>query len=128
MWGREARKLPENRSVPYRLASHQLEFLLKQWGRNYAHIDDVVEAVVNCLKYKHKGTFSVMQPYVWMNEELAPLIEWKGYEWTENPNAVGLSHVNSHVKQRVSPPVPGWEPKVLMEQELPRLEKELNKT
>ena len=32
MWGREERKLSENRSVPYRLASHRLEFLLKNWG------------------------------------------------------------------------------------------------
>ena len=128
MWGREERKPPLTRSVPYRLASHQLELLLKNWGRNYVHVDDVVEAVTDCLKYKHKGTFSVMHPYVWMNEDLAPLIEWEGYEWTENPNTVDLNHANSHVKQRVSPPVPGWEPKVLMEEELPRLEKELNRT
>ena len=126
MWGKEERKRPENRSVPYRLATHQLPYLLKGYGRNYVHVDDVVEAVANCLKYRHKGTFSVMHPYVWMNEDIATLVEWKGYEWTENPGAVGLNHVNSHVKKRVSPPVPGWEPKVLMEEELPRLERELN--
>ena len=126
MWGNEARKNPRYRSVPYRLAGHELEFLLRNWGRNYVHVDDVAEAVKGCLKYTHKGTYSMMGDRVWLNEDLAPFVEWKGYEWTDNPNDLNLSYVNSHVKKRVSPSVPGWKPQVLMEKELPKLEKALN--
>ena len=64
MWGNEARKNPRYRSVPYRLAAHELEFLLRNWGRNYVHVDDVAEAVKGCLKYKHKGTYSMMGDHV----------------------------------------------------------------
>ena len=126
MWGNEARKNPRYRSVPYRLAAHELEFLLRNWGRNYVHVDDVAEAVKGCLKYKHKGTYSMMGDHVWLNEDLAPFVEWKGYEWTDNPSDLNLSYVNSHVKTRVSPSVPGWEPQVVMKEALPALEKELN--
>ena len=126
MWGDEAKKVSTNGTVPYRLASHDLEYMFQNWVRKYVHVSDVVEAVKLCLYNRPQGTFDLAPDRAWTNQELAELVEWKDYQWIDNPQAVGLRHISSHVNRDELPILPGWEPKVLMEEELPRLERELN--
>ena len=126
MWGNEAKKVSTNGTVPYRLASHDLEYMFSNWVRKYVHVSDVVEAVKLCLYNRPQGTFDLAPDRSWTNQELAELVEWKNYQWIDNPQAVGLKHISTHVNRDELPTPPGWTPKVLMEEELPRLERELN--
>ena len=127
MWGNEQNKQAHQGSVPWRLAAHNLEYLLRNWNRKYVHIADVIAAVKLCLENRPKGTFDLAPDYFWSNEELAKLVEWKGYEWADNPLNVGFNYISSHESRDELPTPPGWAPKVLMEEELPRLERELNR-
>ena len=126
MWGNEERKRPEHRSVPCRLAAHQLEYLFRNWSRYYVHVEDVVSAVQVCLEDRHKGTYSVVDPRPWANTELAKMVKWSGYEWVDNPKSVGMRHVLEAVPAPTSDRVPNWKPCKAMEIELPRLEGKLN--
>ena len=126
MWGDEdGAKNLEHRSVPFRLAAHNLEYLFRNWGRNYVHVSDVVVAVKLCLENRPKGTFDLMTEYV-SNQKAATFIEWQGYEWLDSPEKVGFKYISSHNEDNTLPMPPGWTPKVLMAIELPRLEWELN--
>lgn len=49
------------------------------------HFSDVVCAVKHCLEYGPAGVYSMMGDVIWMNVDLAELIEWDGYEWVDNP-------------------------------------------
>lgn len=80
MWGNEHKKAGSNGSVPWRLASHSLEYLYRNWQRKYVHVSDVVEAVQLCLNNRPQGTFDLAPDRFWTNEALAELIEWKGYQ------------------------------------------------
>ena len=127
MWGDEAKKVSTNGTVPYRLASHDLECMFRNWTRKYVHVTDVVAAVKLCLETRPQGTFDLAPDRVWTNQQLAELVEWKDYQWIDNPQQV-IKYASSHVNKDELPRPPGWTPKVLMEEELPRLERELNKT
>ena len=48
----------------------------------YEVMDTPIDAVKNCLKYRHKSIYSVMPEYVWSNEDLALLVQWRGYQWS----------------------------------------------
>ncbi len=124
MWGREDKKRPQARSVPYMLATHTIKYLFRNWTRNYVHIDDVIRAIELCLTYRLPGTFRLFDPEPWTNEMLAELIEWDEYEW-KNPEEV-LSHVSPHIVKPLSLPLPNWKPTVDMRKEFPRLERETN--
>ena len=126
MWGNENAKVSTNGSVPYRLATHDLEYMFRDWARKYVHVSDVVEAVKLCLYNQPRGTFDLAPDHFWTNQQLAELIEWKEYQWIDSPKEVGFKYVSSHVNRDELPTPPDWMPKVLMEEELPRLEKELN--
>ena len=124
MWGDETNKNPDGRSVPYQLATRTLKKLYRQWGRNYVHVSDVIEAVKNCLAYRHRGVYSMMGDVVYMNEDLAHLVEWDGYEWMDSDLKYQIPHLNK-VK---TPRIPGWTPAVQMKDELPWMEKQLNES
>lgn len=127
IWGDEdGTKNLEHRSVPFRLAAHNLEFLFRNWGRNYVHVSDVVAAVKLCLENRPKGTFDLMTEYV-PNQKAATFVEWQGYEWLDSPEKVDFKYMSSQNEDSTLPMPPGWTPKVLMAVELPRLEWELNK-
>lgn len=126
IWGRDHKRKPEYRSVPYRLASHDLKYLFRGWGRYYIHVSDVARAVRECLIHRHKGTYSLAQSVMWMNEDLAELVEWSGYEWIDKPETVGHRYILHKFPKPVSPPVPGWKPEVRLKDELPQLERALN--
>ena len=84
MWGDERHKgNPKDRSVPFQLATHQLEFLYKHWGRDYVHVNDVVEAVKISVRDKPTGIFNLSGEY-WWNEDLAKLTNWNNYELIDN--------------------------------------------
>ena len=126
MWGNEDGTINlEHRSVPFRLAAHNLEFLFRNWGSNYVHVHDVVAAVKLCLENRPKGTFDLITEYV-SNQKAAAFVDWQGYEWLDSPEKVGSKYISSHNEDSTLPMPPGWTPKVLMAVELPRLEKELN--
>ena len=133
VWGDEGGvKVPEHRSIPFRLASHSLKHLFRDWGRNYVHVQDVVAAVTLCLESRPKGTFDLTTEYV-SNQKAATLVEWQGYEWLENPKEAGFKYILNDIEDSwdgeagstMATP-PGWTPKVLMAEVLPRLERELN--
>ena len=125
MWGDEREKNSADGSVPFRLAAHNLEYLFKNWARNYVHVHDVVAAVKLCLENRPKGTFNLITEYV-TNQQAATFLEWQGYEWVDNPQEVGFKYISSHTEDSTTPTPPGWGPKVLMGVELPRLERELS--
>ena len=122
MWGDERNKNPRYSTVPYKLASHTLERMYRNWGRNYVHVSDVVQAIKNCLDYRHRGVYSMMGDVVWMNEQLAELVKWDGYEWADSE----LKYKNLHLDKVKTPRIPGWTPQVQMKDELPRMEEEFN--
>lgn len=126
IWGDEREKNSASGSVPFRLASHNLEYMFKYWARNYVHVHDIVAAVKLCLENRPKGTFDLITEYV-SNEKISSLAEWQGYEWIDDPREVGFKYISSHKENSTLPTPPGWTPKVLMEEELPRLERELSK-
>ena len=125
IWGDEREKNSASGSVPFRLASHNLEYMFRHWARNYVHVSDVVAAVKLCLENRPKGNFDLITEYV-TNEKISTFVKWQGYEWIDNPREVGFKYISSHNENSTLPTPPGWTPKVLMEKELPRLEKELN--
>ena len=121
MWGEETNKNPKYRTVPYQLATRTLKKLYRNWGRNYVHVSDVIRAVKNCLEYRHRGVWSMTGETVWMNEDLAELVEWKGYEWMDSD----LKFKNSHLQEVNTPRIPEWTPTVEMKEMLPSMEREL---
>ena len=123
MWGNEEAKVSTNGSVPYRLATHNLEYMFRDWARKYVHVSDVVEAVKLCLYNQPRGTFDLAPDHFWTNQQLAELVEWKDYQWIDNPQEVGFKYISSHANRDELPTPPGWAPKILMEEELPRLGK-----
>ena len=127
IWGDEREKNSASGSVPFRLASHNLAYMFRHWARNYVHVHDIVAAVKLCLENRPKGTFDLITEYV-TNAKISTLVKWQGYEWIDDPREVGFKYISSHNEDSTLPTPPGWTPKVLMEEELPRLERELSKT
>ena len=125
MWGKEQNKAGSSGSVPWRLATHNLEFMFRNWRRKYVHVSDVVEGVRTCLRNRPKGKFDLAPARFHTNERLAELVEWDGFEWVENPQDVGHKFISSHEIRDELPTPPGWLPKVVMEEALPRLEREM---
>lgn len=119
IWGDESGCIGD-RSIPYRLASRQLEHLFSDWGRDYIHITDVVEAVRICIKTQLQGTFDLATGTVTTNKELASLVEWKDYRIVNNPADVQHKYPIHHISPRGNM-VPGWNPTIKIEEELPRL-------
>ena len=123
MWGDESNKKATLGSVPWRLASHSLEYLIRNWKRKYVHINDVVDAVKICLRDNLKGAFDVAPDEFHTSEALAELIRWDGYKWTDNPlKDLGMNFISSHTNADLVSKIPKWEPKIRIEDELPRLE------
>ena len=129
IWGDErVRKSTGHGSLAYRLASHDLQYLIKDWLRYYIHVSDVVRAVITCLEDRCRGTFSLADAIPFTNKELADLISWKGYEWIDDPVEAGLMHYRTtHARSsHKSAWIPNWEPQVDLREELPRLEQEIH--
>ena len=120
MWGDEKHKGdPTDRSVPYLLATHQLKYLYRNWGRDYVHISDVVRAVKEALRNTPQGTFNLNSEY-WSNEELAELTEWKGYEMIGDPAKKLGIQFNTPVPKSTAdgqPSLPNWEPQACLKTE-----------
>lgn len=116
MWGEETNKNPKYRTVPYMLSTRTLKKMYRGWGRNYVHVSDVIRAVNHCLETRPSGIYSMMGDKIWMNEELAELIDWKGYEVVD----LDLKYQIPHFDKVETPQIPGWEPAKCMETELGR--------
>lgn len=125
VWGDERVKKTSSGSVPFQLANHSLDYLFENYSRRYVHVSDMAEAVNICLENKYDGTYSVASTEFWDNKDLANLIEWDDYEIVGDPREVGFPHIISHTEEIVAPLVEGWNPKIQIEHELPRLEKAL---
>ena len=126
VWGDERDKPTELQSHIFKLASHTLKYLYRNWSRYCVHVDDVVKGIKDSLIYKHKGIFCLSEPAAWTNEELAALIDWEDYKWVDDPKKVGHQHILHHAPAWHSTPLPGWKAKKLVRTELRRLERELN--
>ena len=103
MWGDERRKPPDARSVPYRLAAQELGYLFRNWRRNYVHVSDVVRAVEHCLTSDMVGTYYLQSEFI-TNEDLASLVDWDGYEWSDGNRH--LKYAIQHAKDPVTPFLP----------------------
>ena len=122
-WGDESRKPLETTSIPYQLATHQLENLFRHWGRSYVHILDVCEAIKVCVRDKPKGAFELHTEYM-DNQHLSKLVQWQGYEWIENPEVLGYI-ATEHRETNVEPILPNWFPNIFLVEELPIMERSL---
>ena len=122
MWGDEKAK-QVGCSVPYQLATHQLTHLYTNWGRDYVHVSDAVEAVKIGIHDAPAGTFSLDGEY-WRNEQLAELTDWNRYQLVENPQAaLGVAFNNSQYEGQDSRMrLPGWERKADLKTEFKRIE------
>lgn len=125
MWGDEQHKrnLKSTASVPFQLLSHQLEFLYKNWGRDYIYISDVVEAVRVALHNKPAGIFNLTGEY-WWNEDLVKLTDWCGYKIIDH-HAVKKNGFNSDMlPQDVAGLIllPNWSSQASLKFEFKRME------
>ena len=125
MWGDERHKGdPTDRSVPYLLATHQLKYLYRNWGRNYVHISDVVQAVKVALRDTPAGTFNLNGEY-WQNEELAELTDWKDYAVIEDPvGELGVKFNAPVINTSLDSTLPLWEPQACLKVEFRKIERQ----
>ena len=121
MWGDEG-GAPGRRSVPYRLATHMLTGMFRGWSRDYVHVDDVVRALQVCVKRRTVGVYDLMSGKDTVNEDMAKMVEWDGFEWLDDPDSHGFKQYSEHVSS-CNKRVPFWTPTVKLEEELPRLER-----
>ena len=122
MWGDEIQKgNPNDRSVPYQLAAHQLKFLYKHWGRNYVHVNDVVEAVKIAIHDKPRGIYCLNGEY-WWNADLAKLTDWKEYELTKNSKLQFYQDISPSDTSKF-PLLPNWGIKTDLKTEFKRIER-----
>lgn len=124
IWGNERNKVSSRGSVPWQLAHHTLEYLFTNRSRSYVHVSDIVQAVKDCLDTNRKGIWG-LHDTIWSNQQLAELVEWKGYQLIDNPIDAGHKYNIDHLKYPTKI-LPDWKPNVVISDELPRLEKELN--
>ena len=60
VWGDESNLYTRRSgSVPYLMASHELKYLFFNLSRDFVHLDDVVQAAIDCAEHRHVGTFEV---------------------------------------------------------------------
>ena len=124
IWGNETNKVSSRGSVPWQLATHTLEYLFTNRSRSYVHVTDVVQAVKDCLDTNRRGIWG-LHDAIWSNQQLASLVEWKGYKIVDDPIDVGHKYNMDHLKYTTKI-LPDWKPNVVISDELPRLEKEAN--
>ena len=125
MWGDETHKKNiKDRSIPYQLATHQLKYLYENWGRDYVHINDVVEAVKIAIRDKPGGTFNLNGEY-WWNKDLMRLTDWNDYELVADPaGSLGVKFtapvLPEHMADSVS--LPNWKIQSCLQAEFESLE------
>lgn len=120
MWGDEGGS-PGRRSVPYRLATHTLTGMFRGWVRDYVHVDDVVKALKVCVKRRNVGIYDLMTGIDTVNEDLAKMVDWDGFEWLDDPRAHGFKQFSEHISS-CNERVPFWEPSVRIGEKLRRFE------
>ena len=127
MWGDEKYKGHlKDRSVPYQLATHQLKYLYQNWGRDYVHITDVVEAVKVAIRDSPSGVFDLNGEY-WWNKDLAKLTDWNGYELIEGSGkSLGFKFAAPILPEDVQNlrPLPNWGIQSCLETEFKKMESE----
>lgn len=119
MWGDERNK-KVGASVPYLLASRRLEFLYKDWGRDYIYIDDVIDAVRIGIHNRPAGVFNLNGEY-WKNLDLARLTDWNDYNLLDR---IKTEFHNSEYKASGSTgsKLPDWERRSNLVDEFRRIE------
>lgn len=125
IWGDE-KGFPGQKSIPYRLANHTLEYLLEDYSRDYVHVDDVVSAVRYCLEHRVNGTYDLRSGKDTSNQEIATYSDWKGYQMIDDPSEMGYNQVTRHVKPN-NPTLPGWGAEVDLAEAIQQLEREYQK-
>lgn len=125
IWGDES-NLYTRRSagVPYMLATHTLKYLFHNLSRDFIHLDDVVQAAIDCATHRHVGTFEVGTGKCTTAQELRDAIEWKDYEIRE-PEA-GRFLLPEGVGADIDKWVPGWKPQIEVIPQMQVLERAFN--
>jgi len=80
----------------------------------------VVEAVRTCIKTQPKGIFDWARGILTTKKELASLVKWKDYRVVDNTADVEHKYPIHHISPQRNM-IPGWNPIVKIEEELPRL-------
>lgn len=122
MWGDERWK-PGSKSIPYQLATHTLEYLLKDYSRDYIHVNDVVNAIEHCIVNKPTGKYDLRSGKTISNKEIAEYTSWKGYQMIDDPYQMGYNQITRHVTL-TDKRLPGWEPSTELSVALRELERQ----
>ena len=120
IWGDE-REFGYRGSIPFRLASHDLEFLLTRWWRDYVHVADIVDAVKICLDRKPNGFYDIMTGSPISNMRIREMIGWRDYKLVDDVPEGAMKWVVPRIDQFYDI-LPGWTPTVDIEKALPELE------
>lgn len=107
----------QNRSLPYRLADHELKTLWET-ERDYVHVSDVVCAVEHALKYRICGTYHLGTGEVTPSVVLANLVKYDGYTCEDRPPYIEIGFAADRSKF-----LPGWQPTVDVSSGVVELEK-----
>ena len=113
----EFRKARECRSLPFRLASHELKVL---WDteRDYVHVDDVCNAIFICVENQITGIYEIGTATAFTSEKLASKIKWINYK--REPRPKYIAKYNCADRQQW---VPNWRPKKEVLTEITKIER-----
>lgn len=116
----EDRKAAHCRSLPYRLADHELEYLWDT-ARDYVHIDDVVDAVSHAVKHRYVGTYHLGTSNTTESFELASLVSYHGYRTEQRPTFIEYGSAADGERF-----LPNWKPKQDVRKQIQLLEQRLS--
>ena len=122
IWGYEDGYLKSSTSIPFRLATHTLEYLIKDYSRDYIHVDDAVNAIHHCIANRVRGKYDVRSGITTSNKEIADYSSWKGYQMIDDPLQMGYNQITRHVKFG-NEILPGWEPTMKLSSGIRELER-----
>ena len=123
IWGEGERWKYAGKSIPYQLATHTLEYLLKDYSRDYIHVDDVIDAIEHCIENRVVGKYELSSGKTISNKEIAEYTDWKGYQFIDDPLQMGYNQITRHVKS-CDQRLPDWEPSTKLSVALRKLERE----
>ena len=117
IWGEGENLKPAHcRSLPYRLADHELK-VLWQTERDYVHVSDVVAAITHAMTHRTCGTFQIGTGKTVASVVLAEKVGYDGYVREETPD-----YIEGYTCAQPDKLLPGWKASVDVVAEMPKLE------
>ena len=122
IWGDERWKSAA-KSIPYQLATHTLGYLLKDYSRDYIHVDDVMSAIEHCIEHRVTGKYELSSGKTISNKEISGYTSWRGYQMIDDSLQMGYNQITRHVTSR-GERLPNWESSTKLSVALRQLEHE----